>query len=269
MDSKIEKEVFCLQYELKTMSEIFFKDEAERWVYGFMHKTTEVEHLDRYNFLLDKVENKRVLDIACGSGYGSYLLAAKGDANQVVGVDLDSDAIKYGQYKYPHEKIKRFVADATTFNNSELFDVIVSFETIEHIPDYNLLLENFHKLLKKDGVLYISTPIAKETTHKPKNPYHVIEWSFYDFHKQINKWFRIEDIYLQNVVIKNMEQYKIPSFPLRIYNLFLRIFFPKSYKEPYFPTAFIKGKIFEKFINQHEMSECLGGYQMLVVKKNE
>lgn len=266
MEENKEKEIFCLQYELKTLSEIVFKDEAERWVYGFMHKITEEEHLDRYNFVLDKVKNKRVLDIACGSGYGSFLLATKGNAEKVVGVDLDSEAIKYGEYKYPHEKIKRIVADATKFHDSELFDVIVSFETIEHVPDYNLLLENYSNLLKPNGVLFISTPITKETTKTPHNPYHVIEWSFFDFQSLINERFTIKEVYLQNVIIRNKEQYVTPSLPIRAYNKLKRTFFSKKYKLPFYPSEFIKGQKLEKFAGQYDMNNSIKGYQMVVAK---
>lgn len=269
MENNLNKEIFCLQYELKTMSDIVFKNEAERWVNGFMHKTTEEEHLDRYKFILDKVRDKKVLDIACGSGYGSFLLAKEGNAEYVIGVDLDGEAIKYGEYKYPHENIKRIVADATKFSNTELFDAIVSFETIEHVPDYHLLLENFYHLLKKDGVLFISTPITKETTKTPNNPYHIIEWSFFDFQNLINTKYTIQEIYLQNVVLKNKEKYIVPSLPVRFYNKFIRTFFPKKYKAPYYPPEYIKGEKFEKFNGQYDMEDSIRGYQMIIAKKNE
>jgi 2-polyprenyl-3-methyl-5-hydroxy-6-metoxy-1,4-benzoquinol methylase len=109
------------------------------------------------------------LDIACGCGYGTFLMAEKG-AESVIGVDLSEDAIRYGNHRYARQNLKRFVADATTFKHDYLFDVIVSFETIEHIPDYSGFIENLYHNLSDNGTLLISTPITKTTTTSPKIP---------------------------------------------------------------------------------------------------
>lgn len=206
----LDKEVFCLKFEQNALADLLIRKKAERWVHGFIDKLTEEQHLNRYNFVLDKVEGKNVLDIACGSGYGSYLIAKKGNANKVIGVDLDEDAIVYGNYRYPHVNIERIKSDATTYRNSEKFDVIVSFETIEHIPDYEKYVKNLFENLTNDGVLYISTPITKQTTASPANPFHVIEWSFQDFHNLFKKFFIIKEIYLQDVSVELIE-WKVPN----------------------------------------------------------
>jgi 2-polyprenyl-3-methyl-5-hydroxy-6-metoxy-1,4-benzoquinol methylase len=159
----------------------------------------EQAHLDRYNFISRVVNGKTVLDIACGSGYGSYILAEQGNAKSVLGIDLDKNSIDYAEIRYPHSKINRLTADATKINIDQKFDIICCFETIEHLIKYELLLTNFNKLLSDDGILFISTPIAKETTLRPKNPYHVIEWSFKDFQNLVGQIFTIEEIYVQNI----------------------------------------------------------------------
>jgi cyclopropane fatty-acyl-phospholipid synthase-like methyltransferase len=257
MNNKInlEEELFCKDYELKTLADLFFYKKAERWVKGFMNYKTEVEHLIRYKFILDFVKNKKVLDIACGCGYGSYIIVKDGNAEKVVGVDLDKDAIRYGNYRYTDDRISRYVNDATTFKSNDLFDVIVSFETIEHIPDYRLLIQNFHENLVNNGILFISTPINYITTTELSNPYHVIEWNFNDFHLLFNETFEIQDIYLQNININKK-------------TIFDKYFYIKKIlKKLKLINKDIIGEKFEKYENQYDMTSCVGGYQTLVLKK--
>lgn len=255
-ENKIDKDLFCLNYELIALSDVLIRKKAERWVHGFIDNITENEHLDRYEFLLDKVEGKEILDIACGSGYGTFLLSEKGKAKRVIGVDLDENAIKYGDYKYPSENINRIIADATEFNYSIKFDVVVSFETIEHIPDFRKLINNLYDNLKEGGLLYISTPITLKTNRTPNNPYHVIEWSFTDFQNLFADLFEIKEIYIQNVFIK-LKEWKVPSLFQKIKN---RIVTDSS-------VYHIEGKKFEIFTGQYDMNYCSHGYQMLVLEK--
>lgn len=209
------EEIFCLNYEIKALADITLRKESERWIPGFLYKTTEEEHLDRYNYIKDFIKDKNVLDIACGSGFGSYIMATEGQAKMVIGVDLDNDAIRYANHKFQHNKIKRYVGDAVKFKSNEKFDFVVSFETIEHIPNYKEFLKNLHENLHENGQLIISTPIRSLTTHKPLNPYHVIEWSYQDFTKLLNEYFNIETNILQNICL-NVNFYQKRSLFKRV-----------------------------------------------------
>lgn len=200
-NSQLE-DIFCLKYEMKALSDITLRKESERWIPGFLYKATEEEHLDRYNYIINLTKDKNILDIACGSGFGSYIIATDGKAKQVIGVDLDNDAIRYANHKFHHDNIKRFVGDAVKFKYKEKFDVIISFETIEHIPDYKGFINNLYNNLNENGKLVISTPIVPCTTNKPINPYHVIEWSYKDFIKLLSEYFNISEIILQNICLK-------------------------------------------------------------------
>ena len=255
---KLNEEIYCLNYELKTLSELYCYNHAERWVNKFMHKKVEKEHIDRYMHILKYTKNKLVLDSACGAGYGTYLISTKGEAKNIIGVDLDKDAIRYGNYRYPNNNINRFVADATIFSYDNKFDVIVSFETIEHVTEYNKLLENYYKNLNDDGILLISTPITIVTTTKPSNPYHIIEWNFHDFHKLVNSHFTIQEIILQNIVIKKGE--------LSFFKKVINTIYKKVANKIVFNNK-IQGKEFEVFSNQYDMNLCQEGYQMLVLEK--
>lgn len=198
-DNILKEEIFCLQYEMKALADIAIRKESERWIPGFLYKVTEEEHLERYDFVSKYVKDKTVLDIACGSGFGSYIMATKGRAKHVIGVDLDKDAIRYGKHKFQNKKIERFADNAVEFQYSEKFDCAVSFETIEHIPNYLDFLNNLHHNLHTEGQLIISTPVRAKTTHKPINPYHVIEWSFEDFLKLLEPLFSVDKILVQNI----------------------------------------------------------------------
>jgi len=258
-NNHLEEEVFCLKYELNTFAEGALHTSGERWVKGFLHHTTEKQHQDRYEFVCDYVKDKNVLDIACGSGYGSYLMATKGGAKTIVGVDLDADALRYAKHRYNHEKIQHICEDATKFTYDKKFDVIVSFETIEHIPNYTDFIENLGKLLTDNGTLIISTPINRRTTTELRNPYHVIEWSFRDFQDLWENQFHIEGIYLQNTaLIRN----HIPI--VRMKNFVKSIMLNEKGSNA---KRTVFGKAWEKFDNQYDMNACVGGFQTLVLHK--
>jgi ubiquinone/menaquinone biosynthesis C-methylase UbiE len=131
-------------------------------------------HLDRYRFAAQRVKGRRVFDCACGTGYGVRLLREVGDAAHVVGVDIERDAIRYAQNNHQ--------ADSTVFICSSgeqlplrdaCVDVVTSFETIEHVPDDEELLSEFHRVLRPNGILIISTP---NQWPLQEAPYHVREY---------------------------------------------------------------------------------------------
>jgi SAM-dependent methyltransferase len=194
-----EDEIFCLKFELDALANLTVRGEAERWVPGYIWRWNEVEHVSRYKLALSHVRGKRVLDMACGSGYGSYLLASEGGATEVIGGDLDEHAIRYGNLRYFHPDVHRSRLNAQEYTRMDYFDVAVSFETIEHLEDYNTFLANIYTSLKPSGLFLVSTPIVDKTTTACSNPYHKIEWSFEDFHKLIGKRFSIETTYIQSV----------------------------------------------------------------------
>lgn len=255
-ENNIEEELFCTNFELRNLSDLLVYGKAERWVHGFMLKKYEDEHLNRYDYAINYTKGKKVLDIASGCGYGTYLLATQGEAKSVVGVDLSEDAIRYGNHRYAHESISRFVEDGTKYKDKEPFDVIVSFETVEHIPNYLDFINNLYENLSDDGVLLISTPITKITTTKPENPFHVIEWNFYDFHTLFKEKFEIVDIIVQEIKIVGERKRKEYNIKNRLLN--------KISKEK---IMYIQGKPIEKFTNQYDMNLCNQGYQTLILRR--
>ena len=116
------------------------------------------EHRHRYALCVEIAAKKDVLDIACGEGYGAQMLAAK--AMRVVGVDIDAATIKLAKKTYGGNKRLKFeTASCLSLPFPDhSFDVVVSFETIEHIAEHEAFLAEVSRVLRKDGVFIVSTP---------------------------------------------------------------------------------------------------------------
>ncbi|MDR2012552.1 MAG: class I SAM-dependent methyltransferase [Rhodanobacter sp.] len=115
------------------------------------------EHWHRYAFARLFAAGKRVLDAACGEGYGSALLADV--AAQVVGIDIDAATIAHARARYARPRLDYACMDATRLDFPDYaFDLVVSFETLEHLAAQERLLAGFARVLSEDGVLVISSP---------------------------------------------------------------------------------------------------------------
>ncbi len=215
-ENQVQEQLFCTQFELQSLSTLLVKSEAERWVPGFIWPLVDKEHRARYEFATRYVANKNVLDAACGCGLGSLMLAERGNATSVLAADIDSDSIRYGQFRYPHPRITRKVMDILQLEAVSLFDVAVSFETIEHLEQPDQFLARVYQALKPGGIFLVSTPIASITTHTPYNPHHKIEWSYRDFHEFLQKKFEITGIFVQSLEFRTNKLVSLAKRILRI-----------------------------------------------------
>ena len=136
-----------------------------------------VEHWHRYHFAARWARGRRVLDVACGEGYGSALLAR--DAAHVTGVDLSPQAIGHAQRAYADRGNLEFVAASCARMPlpEASFDLVVSFETLEHIPEQAEFLAEVARVLKPDGLFILSCPNKLEYSDKRNfaNEFHVKE----------------------------------------------------------------------------------------------
>ena len=115
------------------------------------------EHWHRYAFVASIVRGLRVLDAACGEGYGSFLLARA--AAQVTGVDISADAVTHARERYPSDNLAFVQGSVTQLPLPDhSVDVVVSFETIEHLAPQREMLAEFRRVLTPAGVLIISSP---------------------------------------------------------------------------------------------------------------
>ena len=130
----------------------------------------------RYEFAADFVsEGAKVLDLACGVGYGSYILATTTKCQRVLAIDISKEAIEYARQYYSSPKITYCQGDCLSIAlEVATFDIVVSFETIEHIQQPGLLLSRFFTVLKPGGKLILSTPNELAMPFKRrKYPFHV------------------------------------------------------------------------------------------------
>jgi ubiquinone/menaquinone biosynthesis C-methylase UbiE len=156
---------------------------------------TYQEHYARYTFASNFCKDKIVLDVACGVGYGSHYLIKNG-AKRVIGVDISKDAITYAKVHYADPKIEFIEGDAAKLPFSDnFFDLIVSFETIEHVREYEKYLSECKRVLKEGGVFICSSPnkVRKNTS----NPHHIQEFYLEEFYEMMNDNFRDVELYGQ------------------------------------------------------------------------
>jgi ubiquinone/menaquinone biosynthesis C-methylase UbiE len=163
------------------------------------------EHYARYAMALNFVAGKRVLDCACGEGYGSAILASR--AASVVGVDLADQAIAHAkaQYKNPNLSFQTGNAAALTLDHSS-FDVIVSFETLEHLLEQEQMLAGFKRLLKPGGVLLISSPDKANYSDATgyQNEFHLKELYRDEFVALLNRYFAHHRLFAQALNFQSM-----------------------------------------------------------------
>lgn len=146
---------------------------------NFFIRGIKEDHLARYRFALPKVADKKVLDIACGEGYGASLLAET--AKEVIGVDIHPNSISQAGKKYPDKNLHFIASDGIGYlkKHRGCFDVIVCYETIEHLSKYEEFIRFLARSLKRNGLLFISTPnkeFSDLLTGGTANPYHVHEF---------------------------------------------------------------------------------------------
>lgn len=153
-----------------------------------------VEHLHRYHSILPLVRDKAVLDIACGEGYGAALLAKT--AKNVVGVDISRECIDHATKTYfaQYPNIRFLEGDVEHIPAADnAFDVVVSFETIEHVSEegQQRFLAEVKRVLKKNGLFIVSTPDKENYSDRyaHDNPFHVHELTRTGFVQLIAGYF--------------------------------------------------------------------------------
>lgn len=130
-------------------------------------------HFGRYKFFLKYIKpHDSVLDIACGSGYGTEILALK--AKVVHGVDADAETVRYARRNHSRPNVKFNVAEAESFNPAEKFDKIISVETIEHLKHPAKFLSNARDWLKPDGEIWFTCPVISDRSDDSgENQFHI------------------------------------------------------------------------------------------------
>ena len=160
-----------------------------------------LEHWHRYLSVLELCRQRKVLDLACGTGYGSHLLADF--AESVIGVDISQEAINIAKTRYAHKNLVYMQGSATDIPlpNSSV-ECVISFETIEHLNKdiQPVFLKEVKRVLSQGGCFVVSTPChEKSVLLNAKNPFHPGELSLGDFTKQLQSIFPVVRVIEQRV----------------------------------------------------------------------
>lgn len=184
------------------------KDTGERIIPKEMKPTNGLllEHIARYYFSTPYVRG-RVLDIACGTGYGSQMVAKsrKNEINEMIGVDIDEETLKYAKANYYHPLLtfeQGNVLDSTLPERLGSFDTILSFETIEHVDDELTFMKNMYELLKPGGTLVLSTPFGQGKGKPCGSPFHIHQFTKEEFVELFKDFSKVEYYYQRGVTIE-------------------------------------------------------------------
>jgi O-antigen biosynthesis protein len=172
------------------------------------------EHYHRYALAARFAGGARILDLACGEGFGSALLAA--EAGEVVGVDIDPRTIEHATAHYPSDNLHFAVGsmiDPELLAGAEPFDVITCFEALEHVEEQDTLIAVVRRLLAPGGLFLTSTPDVTVYSHEHgnDNPFHVRELTEPQFQALLGGSFGHVAILRQNVAVGSLITSKAAS----------------------------------------------------------
>jgi 2-polyprenyl-3-methyl-5-hydroxy-6-metoxy-1,4-benzoquinol methylase len=152
-------------------------------------------HLAVYEWIARRVQGIRVIDMACGEGYGSDVLAR--GAASVVGVDANPEAHEHARLRYRRSNLRFARELVETF--SEPADAVVFLQTIEHLMDPGAALEHFRSLAGERGTVYVSTPnvltLAPKGASRSENPWHVHEYRAAEFAELCGAHFAVVEMF--------------------------------------------------------------------------
>jgi len=174
---------------------------GERVVPGQVDDNLWNEHFARYAFATRLCRGRRVLDLGCGTGYGSEEMA--GLAGRLTSIDISPDAVSTARSFSKRRNIDFAAADAgrLPFRNAS-FDLVVAFEVIEHLADWPKMLSEVRRVLSSGGQFIVSTPnklyYAESRADSGPNPYHEHEFEYEEFRHALETEFSHVALFLQN-----------------------------------------------------------------------
>ena len=182
---------------------------GERFIISKSMQNEEIyiEHTIRYQSIINLIKDKIVLDAATGDGYGANIMSSF--ALEVYGVDISSETIEHAKKHYKNKNLEYVEASIAKLPFPDaFFDVVVSFETIEHVDEelQKVFLKEIKRVLKNDGLLIISTPDKKyySDLYDYHNEYHVKEFYEKEWNEFISRYFKYTKTFYQRHEVVNL-----------------------------------------------------------------
>lgn len=174
---------------------------GERAIPGRIEPDLWNEHVARYVFAARIAGGRRVLDAGCGAGYGTALLAER--ARWVAGVDIAREAVEYARLHYERDNLAFVQASVTALPFPDAsFELVVSFEVIEHLSDWEAMLAEARRVLAPEGTCLISTPnrlyYGEARGASGPNPYHHREFDWRELSDELRRFFPVVSLYVEN-----------------------------------------------------------------------
>lgn len=173
----------------------------------------------RYLFVKKFLRGGRVLDMACGKGHGTAILS-RNNGHSVYGLDRSTEAISFAKESFGDKNICFREGDVyNTGFEDNFFTSVVSIETIEHLDDHDRFLTEIKRILKRGGILLLSSPDKITKDRFFDNPHHINLLYKEEMLELLNRYFEVVDVYCQGLIIKRPVFMASVSFIL--FNLFL------------------------------------------------
>jgi SAM-dependent methyltransferase len=168
------------------------------------------EHLQRYHFFKSYYSGRSVIDAACGTGYGTSFIAESGAA-KATGIDISKDAVDFASKHFRHSVLHYREFDCNQINefghNAEL---VISFETIEHLHDPEVFIRNVAETLLPGGIFICSTPNKDRLSGAGHfNPFHPSELPWHEFKNLFEKYFTVTGSFHQSETVEYMRYMEI------------------------------------------------------------
>jgi ubiquinone/menaquinone biosynthesis C-methylase UbiE len=168
---------------------------GERMTVGIDYGWQMRDHMARYHFAVPYCQGKRVLDVATGTGYGADILRSRG-ALDVTAVDRDEDALGYAERRYGTKGVHWLKGDAYALQfDPGQFDVVVSYETIEHLKEPERFVRECKRVVKPGGLYIVSTPVNIGGPFVSEH--HELEFSPGEFQELLGRYFSNIELYGQ------------------------------------------------------------------------
>lgn len=218
-------------------------------------------HFKVYEFSKRYTENKIVLDAGCGEGYGANYLAES--AKSVIGIDVASEAILYAKEKYQKENLQFLVMDVCQMNFAQdSFEVVTSFQVIEHLKEYEKFVKDVFNILKNKGIFIVSTP--NKATFSPniegaKGEFHYKEFYLDELKNLLKRYFKkieIFGLHYAGETEKKRNLFVIRDILAKIDVFKLRRLIPKKHREN------VEKSVKEEFVDEYailkrNLNNCL------------